>query len=112
MKYGGGSMLCGCFAAWEIDALYNIGDIMTNEQYVEILKQHLKISARKIKLGHKQDFQMESGPNHTTKLVTKWLKKNTIYISYKCQKALISISLNILLGKINVLPVRMDQIFM
>lgn len=53
---------------------------MTNEQYVEILKQHLKISAKKIKLGHKQDFQIETGLNHITKLVTKWLKKNTISI--------------------------------
>jgi hypothetical protein len=37
---------------------------MRKENYVDILKQHLKTSVRKLKLGHKCVFQM--GQQHTT----------------------------------------------
>jgi hypothetical protein len=45
--------LWGCFAAGVIGALHKIDDIMRLENDVDILKQHLKISVRKIKLGLK-----------------------------------------------------------
>ena len=44
------------------------------EKYVDILKQHLKTSVTKLKLGRKWVFQMDNDPNHTYKVVTNWLK--------------------------------------
>ena len=50
-KHGGGSiMLWGCFAAGGTGALHKIDGIMRNENYVAILKQHLKTSV-KVKLS-------------------------------------------------------------
>ena len=81
VKYGGGSiMLWGCFAAGGTGALHKIDGIMRKEHYVEILKQHLKISARKLKLRCKWVFQMDNDPKHTAKLVTKWLKDNKVNV--------------------------------
>ena len=48
--------------------------------YVDILKQHLKTSVRKLKLGRKWVFQMDNDPNHTSKVVAKWLKENKVKI--------------------------------
>ena len=42
-----------------------------------MLKQHLKISVRKLKLGNKWVFQMNKDPKHTSKVVAKWLKRTT-----------------------------------
>lgn len=64
VKYGGNSiMLWGCFTAGGTDALHKIDDIMRKENYVDILKQHLKTSARKLKLGPKWLFQMINDPS-------------------------------------------------
>ena len=41
---------------------------------MDILKQHLKTSVRKLKLGRKWVFQTDNDPKHTTKVVAKWLK--------------------------------------
>ena len=43
---------------------------------MDILKQHLKTSVRKLKLGRKCVFQMDNDPKHTSKVVAKWLKDN------------------------------------
>ena len=52
VKHEGGSiLLCGCFAAGGIGALHKIDGIMRWQNSVEILKQHLKTSVRKLKLG-------------------------------------------------------------
>ena len=48
---GGNIMLWGCFAAGRTGALHKIDGIMRVENYVDILKQHLKTSVRKLKLG-------------------------------------------------------------
>ncbi|KAI4889188.1 hypothetical protein NFI96_032654 [Prochilodus magdalenae] len=61
-------------------ALHKIDGIMRKEHYVEILKQHLKTSAKKLKLGRKWIFQMDNDPKHTAKLVTKWLKDNKVNV--------------------------------
>ena len=79
VKYRGGSiMLWGCFAAGGTGALHKIDGIMRKEHYVEILKQHLKTSRRKLKLGRKWVFQMDNDTKHTAKLVTKWIKDNKV----------------------------------
>ena len=46
------------------------------ENYVDILKQHLKTS----KLGRKWVFQMDNDPKHTSKVVAKWLKDNKVKV--------------------------------
>ena len=48
---GGSIMLWECFAAGGTGALHKIDGIMREENYVDILKQHLKTSVRKLKLG-------------------------------------------------------------
>ena len=53
---------------------------MRQENYVDILKQHLKTSDRKLKLGRKWVFQMDNDPKHTSKVVTKWLKDNKVKV--------------------------------
>ena len=71
VKYGGGSiMMWRCFTAGGTGALHKIDGIIRKGHYEEILKQHLKSSARKLKLMHKWVFQMNNGPKLTAKLVT------------------------------------------
>uniref|UniRef100_A0AAZ3SD98 Tc1-like transposase DDE domain-containing protein n=1 Tax=Oncorhynchus tshawytscha TaxID=74940 RepID=A0AAZ3SD98_ONCTS len=48
--------------------------------YVDILKQHLKTSVRKLKLGRKSVFQMDNDPKHSSKVVAKWLKDNKVKV--------------------------------
>ena len=60
------------------EALNKIDGIMRHENDVDILKQHLKTSVRKLKLGRKWIFQMDNNPKHTSKIVAKWLKDNKI----------------------------------
>jgi hypothetical protein len=49
-------------------------------KYVDILKQHLKTSVRKLKLGRKWVFQMDNDLKHTSKVVGKWLKDNKVKV--------------------------------
>ena len=76
----GSIMLCGCIAAGGTGALHKIDDIMRKDNYVDILKQHLKTSVWKLKLGRKWVFQMDNDPKHTSKVVAKWLKDNKVKV--------------------------------
>ena len=79
LRHGGGSiMLWGCFAAGGTGVLHKIDGIMREENYVDILKQHLKTSVKKLKLGHKWVFQMDNDPKQTSKVVKKWLKDKAL----------------------------------
>ena len=49
---------------------------MRTENDVDILKQHLKTSVKKLKFGCKWVFQMDNDPKHTSKVVEKWLKQS------------------------------------
>ena len=73
-------MLLECFAAGGTDALHKIDVILRKENYVDILKQHLKTSVRKLKLGSKWVFQMDNDPKHTFKVVAKWLQDNKVKV--------------------------------
>jgi transposase len=53
---------------------------MRKEKYVDILKQHLKASVRKLNLGLKWVFQMDNDPKHTSQVVAKWLKDNKVKV--------------------------------
>jgi transposase len=77
---GGSIMLWGCFAARGTGALHKIDGIMRMENYVDTLKQHLKTSVRKLKLGRKWVFQMDNDPKHTSKVVAKCLKDNKVKV--------------------------------
>ena len=69
VKHGGGSiMLWVCFAAGGTGALHKIDGIMRQANGVDILKQHLKTSVRKLKLGCKWVFQMDNDPKNTCKM--------------------------------------------
>ena len=59
----------GCFAAGRTGAPHKIDSIMRRENDVDILKQHLKTSVRKLKLGHKWVFQMDNDTKHTSKVL-------------------------------------------
>jgi hypothetical protein len=54
--------------------------MMYRENYVDILKQHLKTLVRKLKLGCKWVFQMYNDPKHSSKVVAKWLKDNKLKV--------------------------------
>ncbi|CDQ83537.1 unnamed protein product [Oncorhynchus mykiss] len=75
-----GWQLWGCFAAGGTGALHKIDGIMRRQYDVDILKQHLKTSVRKLKLGCKWVFQMDNDPKHTSKVVAKWLKDNKVKV--------------------------------
>ena len=47
---------------------------------MDILKQHLKTSVRKLKLGSKWVFQMDNDPKHPSKVVAKCLKDNKVKV--------------------------------
>ena len=69
-----------CFAAGGTGALHKIDGIMSMENYVDILKQHLKTSVRKLKLGRKWSSNWIMTPKHTSKVVAKWLKDNNVEV--------------------------------
>ena len=67
-------MLWGCFAAGGTGALHKLDGIMRHENDVNILKQDLKTSVGKLKLGRKWVFQMDNDPNYTSKVVANGLR--------------------------------------
>jgi bacterioferritin (cytochrome b1) len=73
-------MLWGCFTVGGTGALRKIDDIRRQENYVDILKQQLKMSVRKLKLVRKWVFQMDNDHKHTSKVVAKWLKDNKVKV--------------------------------
>jgi hypothetical protein len=81
VKHRGGSiMLWGCFAAKGTGALHKIDGIMREGNDVDILKQHLKTSVKRLKLGRKWVFQMDNDTKHTSKVVEKWLNDNKVKV--------------------------------
>jgi hypothetical protein len=81
VKHGVGSiMLWGCFAAGGTGVLHKIDGIKWKEHSVDIFKQHLNKSVRKLKLGRKRVFQMDNDPKYTSKVVAKWLKDHKVKV--------------------------------
>ena len=76
----GSIMVWGCFTARVTGALHKIDFLLRKDDYEDILKQHLKTSVRKLKLGCKWVFQMDIDPKHTFKVVPKWLKDNKVKV--------------------------------
>jgi hypothetical protein len=69
-----------CFAVGGACALHKIDGSIRNKICVDRLKQHLKTSVRKLKLGRKWVLQMDNNHKHTSKVVAKWLKDNTFKV--------------------------------
>ena len=67
----GSIMLWVCFASGGTGALHKIDGISRQENYVDILKQQLKTSVWKLKLGRKGVFQIDNDPKRTSKVVAK-----------------------------------------
>ena len=81
MKHGVAASCCGGgFALGGTGALHKTNDIMRMENNVDILKQHLKTSVRKLKLGRKWVFQVDNDPKHTSKVVATFLKDNNVKV--------------------------------
>ena len=73
---GGGSIiLWGCFAASGSSALKKVNRMMKKEEYLQILYENLKPSARRLGLGYSCVFQQDSNPKHTSKVVKEWLNQ-------------------------------------
>ena len=62
-------MLWGCFAATVPGSLVKVDGIVIKEQYIEILQENFKQSAKKLNLGSKWTFQQANDPKHTAKMV-------------------------------------------
>jgi hypothetical protein len=77
-------MLWGHFATGGTGALHKIDCIMRWENYVDIyvdiLKQCLTTSVRKLKRGRKWVYQMDNDTKHTSKVVAKLLKDNKVKV--------------------------------
>ena len=73
-------MLWWCFPAGGNAALHKVDGITRVEKDMDILKQHLKTSVRKLKLGRKWVFQMDNDPKLISKIVAKSLKDNKVEV--------------------------------
>ena len=81
VKHGGGSlMFWGCFAATGPGRLVKITGIMKKEDYVEILNENLKDSAKELSLGRRWFFMQDNDPKHSANLTKKWLENNNINV--------------------------------
>lgn len=81
VKHGGGNiMLWGCFAANGTGKLHKVEGIMKKEQYIEILEENLKSSAKQLHLKRGWTFQQDNDPKHTALVVQKWFKQNKVRV--------------------------------
>ena len=58
--------------------LLPVNGIMKKEDYLQILQENLKSSARRLGLGHSWVFQQD--PKHTSKVVKQWLNRARIKV--------------------------------
>lgn len=73
VEHGGGSvMVWGCMAANGVGNLVFIENIMDRYGYLNILKNNLKESARKLGMEGSFIFQQDNDPKHTSNIVREW----------------------------------------
>lgn len=81
VKHGGGSiMVWGCFAANGVGELVLVEGIMTGASYVELVRNNVQKSARKLHLGRRFVFQQDNDPKHTSKIAKEYFKKSKINV--------------------------------
>ena len=69
-------MVWGCFAARGTGSLQKIDGTMKKEDYLRILQENLKSSAR----NRNWIFQHDNNPKHSAKVESEWLKKNKVEV--------------------------------
>lgn len=85
-----------CGGVWLERGVQEIDGTTRTEDYLEILKQCLKISGRKLKPGHKLILKQDNDPKHTSKGAPKWLTDNKVTVLEQLlSQALICIPLKI-----------------
>ena len=81
VKYGGGDKMIWGSMAWNGTGSFDfINGIMNKNVYLDILKENLPNSKRKLFLGYDFVFQQDGNPNLTSHIVTNWLDKNYKYM--------------------------------
>lgn len=73
---GGGVMLWGCMSSAGVGDLHFIEGNMNQFMYLDILRQHLAASARKLGLIDNYRFYQDNDPKHTSYRVRSWLLYN------------------------------------
>ena len=73
-------MYWACFAASGPGRLVKVEGTMDKHQYVDILENNLKVSARELNLGRRWSFVQDNDSKHTSKLATSWFKNNKIKV--------------------------------
>lgn len=77
VKHGGGSvMVWGCMSGAGVGNLQFIDVNMDRFVYLQILKDNLADSARKLGLSENWYFQQDNDPKHTSEVVKLWLLYN------------------------------------
>ena len=78
VKFGGGSvMFWGCFSSLGVGNLIVVEGIMDSYKYVDILRNNLCDSAKKIGLNEYK-FQQDNDPKHTSKYTCDYTTKNNL----------------------------------
>lgn len=81
VKHGGGSiMVWGCFNFKGVGGIEIINGTMDSNMYIDILKKHLKKSARKFRLGKNFVFQQDNDRKHTARITQDFFTKNGIQV--------------------------------
>ena len=73
-------MFWGSFAASGPGRLVTVTGIMKKEDYVKILDENLKDSARQLSLGRRWCFMQDNDPKHSANVTKKWLEDNNINV--------------------------------
>lgn len=77
VKHGGGNvMVWGCTSSSGVGNLVFIESTMRKEDYLNILKQNLQQSVRKLRLPAQWTFQQDNDPKHTAHIVKAFLLEN------------------------------------
>lgn len=69
-------MVWGCVSSSGVGDLVFIDGNMDRFQYLQILKTHLKQSARKLNIESTFKYYQDNDPKHTSRLVQEWLLYN------------------------------------
>ena len=78
VKHGGASlMVWGSMSATGVGEYHFIEGIMGQWMYLNILKEHLLVSAEKLGIRNNFIFQQDNDPKHTARIVQEWILYNT-----------------------------------
>lgn len=79
VKHGGGSiMVWGCFSWFGAGNLHLVDGIMKADQYIDILRQNLLVSTKKMGIQDNFVFMQDNDPKHTARKTQEFLSNNNI----------------------------------